>query len=179
MKSTKPASIRRLQSRAAKSAIRRVNDIYNAEHAVTELNKINNLTERQKRAVILRQEAETEVKELAGLLNELVPTDLSWDESESSLQIEQYLAGTSSIQKYKIPSIETKSLALKKLLNNYTSHSKKDDKSIEIDYLNPMGPHTLSSDDEMIELYRKNHGSKQVNTKNSDDGENVIETILV
>lgn len=186
MNTTKPVSIRRLQSRAAKSAIRRVNDIYNTERAVTELNKITDPSERKKRAILFQEEAETEVKRLAGLLTDLVPTDLSWDESESPLQIQQYLFTGSYLgspkQKYKIPSIKTESPALRKLLNNYseyTSSPKVAGESIEVDYLNPMGSHDFSSDDEfLLEWYRMNQGSKQDNIKNSDDGENVIETIL-
>jgi hypothetical protein len=52
--------------------------------------------------------------------------------------------------------------------------------SIGIDYLNPMGTDNLQSDDEfMMEWYRKNQGSTQLNSDHSDDGENALETILV
>lgn len=181
MYSKNPPSIRRLQSRAAKSAIRRVNDIYNAEGAITELTQIADIVERQKRASTLRQKAEVEVKKLGNRLTDLVPADLSWDESDSEVKVEQFHAGNylgSSKHKFKIHSIEAESPALKNLLYNYTSHSKTDGASIEIDYLNPMGVHDLPADEEFIrEWSRNNEGVR--NTKYFDDDENVIETILV
>ena len=184
MNSTKTPSIRRLQARAAKSAIRRVNDIYNANQAATELNKITDPMKRQQRATVLRLEAEVEVKKLADMLTELVPTDLKWDVSESELQIEQYQAsyylGSPKQKKYKIPSMESESPALRQLFKNYTGNYMFAGESFEIDYLNPMGSNDLSSDDEFLaEWYRTYKGSKQGDTNHSDDGENVITTILV
>jgi Skp family chaperone for outer membrane proteins len=181
--STKPPSIRRLQSRAAKSAIRRVTDIYNAERAEAELNQIADPVQREQRASALRQEPEMEIKQLADRLTDLVPTDLSWDESESDLRLEQYQAVNnlgSLKQKYKLPSIETGSPALKKLFDDYRSPSNTVGESYKIDYLNPMGAQDLSADDEfLIEWLRKNQGFKPGKGKHPDDGENLIETILV
>jgi hypothetical protein len=183
MNSTKPMSSRRLQARAAKSAIRRINDIYNVEIATIELNKFTDPSEREKCAAMLRHRAETEVKKLARLLTDLIPTDLSWDEAESPLKIEQYQMGNyvgSSTPKYKIPSNEVESPALRKLWNNYTSHPKTASESFDVDYLHPMGsPDQLSDDEFMIEWYRRSQESQQIDTSHSDDGENEMETILV
>ena len=180
---TTQPSIRRLQSRAAKSAIRRVNDIYNAESAITDLAQIADHMERQKRASTLRLEAELEVKRLADRLADLVPSDLSWDESESETIVEQYQAGNylgSSKHKYKIPSFEVESPALKNLLNSYTSHPKTAGESYDIDYLNPMGVRDFPSDDEFIREWSKNNRRSNVgDQKYSGDGENFMETILV
>jgi hypothetical protein len=181
MNSTKQPSIRRLQSRAAKSAIRRVHDIY-TDGAIADLTQIADHAERQKRASAVRQEAEQEVQKLADRLTDLVPSDLSWDESETETKVEQYHTGNylgSSKHRYRIPSIESESPAIKNLLYNYSSHPKTYGESFEIDYLNPTGLNDLPSDDEFIrEWSRNNQGSYVGDTKNSDDGENVIETIL-
>ena len=183
MNSTKPPSLRRLQARAAKSAIHRVNHIYNAERAANELNQITDPLERQKRASDLQQEAEMEVKKLADRLTDLVPTDLSWDEPGSDLTIQQFQGASnlgSLTRKYRIPSIEAESSALRKLFDEYISPPKTDGESYEIDYLNPMGADDLSSDDEfLIEWLKQNEGTKAGNETYSDDGENLTETILV
>ena len=177
-------SIRRLQSRAAKSAIRRVNDIYNTERATATLKDISDPSEHQKRASTIQQEAEMEVKKLADRLTDLVPAGLSWDESESEIKVEQFHTGSylgSPKQKYKLPSIETESPALKNLFQKYTTHQRTAGESYEIDYLDPMGVHDLQSDDEFVsEWSMYNQWSNAGITKNSDDDdESSIETILV
>ena len=151
--------------------------------ALSQLTQIADILERQKRASDLQQEAEMEVKKLADRLIDLVPTDLSWDEPGSDLTIQQFQGASnlgSLARKFRIPSIEVESSALRKLFDEYISPPKTDGKSYEIDYLNPMGADDLSSDDEfLIEWLKQNEGTKAGNETYSDDGENLTETILV
>lgn len=87
-------STRRLQARAAKSAIRRVQEIYDPSAARNELEKIANddtLSEEElrRRAAAMRQQAEEEVQFLADELTELIPTDRSLD-SLGTTRMQQY-----------------------------------------------------------------------------------------
>ena len=124
-----------------------------------------------------------EVKKLADRLTDLVPTDLSWDEPGSDLTIQQFQGASnlgSLARKFRIPSIEVESSALRKLFDEYINPPKTDGESYEIDYLNPMGADDQSSDDEfLIEWLKQNEGTKAGNETYSDDGENLTETILV
>jgi hypothetical protein len=87
-KDEKP-SLRRLQARAAKSAIRRLQELYDAEGAKKELDKISDPKKRDKRAKELRESTENEVKLIAERLSDLVPTGLS-KEFDNRTHIEQY-----------------------------------------------------------------------------------------
>jgi hypothetical protein len=176
---TKAPSIRRLQSRAAKSAIQRVTEIFNSERILVELSQLNGDSERQHRAATLRHEAEMEVKHLADRLADLIPNQSSWDESELELRIEQYSSGNvlrASSQAFRLPSIETESPALRKLFDKYTMLAKPT-MTYEVDYMNPMGSSELSADDEFIIEW--NEQNKAGAMENSQDGENSTEPILV
>jgi len=71
-------STRRLQARAAKSALRRAQQIYGASaNAQEELDAIQDRKERDRRARELRRQAEEEIQYLANRLSELLPTDMS------------------------------------------------------------------------------------------------------
>jgi hypothetical protein len=82
-------SLRRLQARAAKSAVRRVQDIYNTTNARVELDRITDPEERELRAQQMQKEAQEEIDFLAKRLTELVPTDLALEDPTLS-QIERY-----------------------------------------------------------------------------------------
>ena len=70
-------SIRRLQARAAKSAIRRAQELYDADAAQKELDNIEDPGERDRMAKVLREKTATEIKYLAKRLADLVPTSYS------------------------------------------------------------------------------------------------------
>jgi hypothetical protein len=82
-------TIRRLQARTAKSAIKRVQQIYDAEGAMDELDGISDSKERDKKALELRKRADDEIKFLAKRLSELVPRGLSDDFKETS-RVQQF-----------------------------------------------------------------------------------------
>lgn len=68
---------RRLQARAAKSAIKRVQELYDADKASKELDSITDPLQREIRASELRKTVDNEVAFLAERLSNLIPTDLS------------------------------------------------------------------------------------------------------
>jgi hypothetical protein len=181
--SNEAPSIRRLQARAAKSAIRRVNEIYNSTLAQATLDHIVDPTERSEKAFSLRQEAEMEVNRLADRLANLIPTDNLFDVSSSDLKIEQYNSGNyiqSSTHLYTLPSLQTESPALQKLFDEFIVRNYNKSATYDIDYLNPMGIRDLSSDDEFIaEWYKKHPTSRLRNIESIDDEENTMETVLV
>ena len=82
-------SIRRLQARAAKSAIRRVQELYDAESASEILDQIEDPDERDRMAKALREKNEIDIKYLANRLTELVPTSYS-GEFDDFGKIEQF-----------------------------------------------------------------------------------------
>jgi hypothetical protein len=81
-------SLRRLQARAAKSAIRRVQELYNSEAATKELNSISDPDERGKKALDMRKRTDEEIQHLAKRLTELVPSGMS-GEFEDTTRIQQ------------------------------------------------------------------------------------------
>lgn len=181
---TEVPSIRRLQSRAAKSAIKRVNELYRNATVTPELDQIADPDERQKQASIIQQDIDDEIKSLADRLASLVPNDLSSDEPD--VTVEQYnldtpkrTSGTNQYS-YTIPSLQTQSPTLRRLFANYHASSNHSTASYEIDYLNPMGTNDTSLDDEFIaEWYQQNRGSKPIDSDKHDDQENFQETFLV
>jgi hypothetical protein len=177
-------SIRRLQSRAAKSAVKRVGEIYNTQFANTILDQITDPIEREKIASSIRHDAETELKTLADRLANLIPNDLSWDDTASGLKIEQYNSGSfmrsSSANQYVIPSLQTESLALRRLFAEFHASFNQSSALDDIDYLDPMSTNEKSFDDEFVsEWYKENRISKSARRDNLDDQENSIETFLV
>jgi hypothetical protein len=82
-------TIRRLQARAAKSAIKRVQKVYDAEAARDELDGISDSKERGKKALELRKRTDDEIKYLAKRLTELVPMGLSEDFQETT-RVQQF-----------------------------------------------------------------------------------------
>lgn len=82
-------STRRLQARAAKSAIRRVQEIYDASRASKELDRIKDPQERQRVAAEMRRKAKEEVEFIARRLSELIPMDDSPNDTGST-RMEQF-----------------------------------------------------------------------------------------
>lgn len=82
-------SSRRLQARAAKSALKRVQQLYDSETAKGILNSIQDSNERNVKAAELRNNVETEIQNLAQRLTDLVPNDLSLD-NRYNTNIQQY-----------------------------------------------------------------------------------------
>jgi hypothetical protein len=81
LKEGESVTTRRLQARAAKSAVRRAQEIYDAAAARNELSGIQDATERSRRAKQLEQETNTEINFLAKRLSELIPTHSSLDDT--------------------------------------------------------------------------------------------------
>jgi hypothetical protein len=168
LEESKLPSTRRLQARAAKSAIRRVQEIYDAASARSELFKIEDPLERNRVAVRMRRKADDEIKYLATKLSELIPTDLSLDDGRHT-RIQQYapteFVRTSS-KEYVIRSNREHSDAIKSL----TDALEEESPGHEIDYLNPSGK---DRDDGFVEewLKRSQDGS-------SDDDDPDIKKVL-
>ncbi len=83
-------STRRLQARAAKSAIKRAQEIYDPTATRQVLDAIHDPVERNRKATELRQQAEQEIQYLASRLSELIPTDPSPDIRNSKTRVQQY-----------------------------------------------------------------------------------------
>ena len=161
-------STRRLQARAAKSAIRRAQAIYNDSAARSILNEIKDPKERQLKASQMRHDAEEEIRSLALRLTELIPTDLSLDDGENT-EIQQFTSNKfvqTSPNEYVIVSpTEEKSPVVNNLLG------KQQDSDTEIDYLNPSGKNkssesTTTQDDSVSS---DNNVDKEENDENNDN----------
>lgn len=168
-------STRRLQSRAAKSAIRRAQQIYDAESARTELDTISDLNERNERAAMLRLQADKELKYLSNRLSELIPTDLALDQRRTSSvqQYQQYNPNSfsrTSENEYMISTRTDRSPALERLLNGHDNSKDGDSKRYEIDYLNPMGDNSDETDNEFVEKWSKRY-KKTTDDAATDDEE--------
>jgi hypothetical protein len=141
---------RRLQARAAKSAIRRAQEIYDAASARGALDAIEDPEERKRLALQMRLEADNEIKYLATKLSELIPTDLSLDDGRHT-RIQQYaptdFTRTSS-KEYVVRSNREQSDAIETLTDAVKEESPGD----EIDYLNPSGK---DRDDGFVEEWLK------------------------
>jgi hypothetical protein len=83
-------STRRLQARAAKSAIRRAQEIYDSEKVQQELDSIVDPEERERKRAEIRRDSENEIQYLAKRLSDLVPTDFSMDPSRQT-QVKQFV----------------------------------------------------------------------------------------
>ena len=180
---------RRLQTRAAKSAIKRAQEIYNAEAAREEVDRILDPADRDRRAAKRRQESDDEIQQMAKRLTELIPTDGCL---AKPARIELYDAinferiSPNEYVMTQSPPVDIDSQALLNLLasrRNKTSTAA----AYEIDYLNPMGNTTNSTgDDEFIEEWYNQHFLLQQQGRNSssadeneDDQEDAVETFLV
>jgi hypothetical protein len=158
---------RRLQARAAKSAIRRAQEIYDAASARGALDAIEDPEERKRLAVRMRVEADNEIKYLANKLSELIPTDLSLDDGKNT-RIQQYAPSDftrTSSKEYNIRSNRDQSDAIKSL----TDAMKEESPGDEIDYLNPSGK---DRDDGFVEEWLKR--SQDGSTDDDDPDTNMV-----
>jgi hypothetical protein len=154
-------STRRLQARAAKSAIRRAQEIYgDAASARSALDAIEDPKERNRQAAQMRGKADDEINYLATKLSELIPMDLSLDDGGKT-HVQQFapteFVKTSS-KEYSIRSNREQSAAIKSLTDDLKEETPGD----EIDYLNPLGK---DRDDEFVEEWMK----RNQDGSNSDD----------
>lgn len=175
---------RRLQARAAKSAIKRVRDLYNAEAAREEVDSIRDPEECDKRKVEQRRKADEEIQQMARRLTELIPTDLSLSNQENG-RVEQFY----HVQDFKRVSRnelvlpfslgDMKSPASQSYFSAISNDKSEDALSYEIEYLNPMG-NTTSSEagvDEFIEAWKRQMAGS--NTSSNENDEDAIDTVLV
>ena len=88
LKAEEHPSARRLQARAAKSAIKRAQEIYDAAAAQKELDSIQDPRERSRKQAAMRRAAEAEMAYIATALSELIPTDLQFDRNRQ-MKIQQ------------------------------------------------------------------------------------------
>lgn len=90
LKDGEPPSARRLQARAAKSAIKRAQEIYDAAAAQKELDSIKDPKERSRKQAAMRRAAEAEMAYIASTLSELIPTGLRLDRKRQT-KIQQFV----------------------------------------------------------------------------------------
>jgi len=83
-------SARRLQARAAKSAIKRAQEIYDTNSIQVELDSINDPEERERKKAELRRKTDAEIAYIASALADLVPTDLVLKNKERRTKIQQF-----------------------------------------------------------------------------------------
>lgn len=83
-------SARRLQARAAKSAVKRAQAIYDAKAAQAELDAIDNVEERELKKAELRRATDAEIAYIASQLAGLIPTDLVLQNKDRQTKIEQF-----------------------------------------------------------------------------------------
>jgi hypothetical protein len=82
-------SARRLQARAAKSAVKRAQEIYDATAAQKELDSIKDPKERSRKQASMRRATEAEMAYIASTLSDLIPTDLGLD-TKRQTKIQQF-----------------------------------------------------------------------------------------
>ena len=158
-------STRRLQARAAKSAIRRAQEIYDPRVAEEKLAGISDPDERNQKAKELRRNAELEIQFLAKRLSELIPTDLSLDDQRvQQFEVRSYTRTSTNEYVVQSPTIND-------LLEKTGASS-----SYDIDYLNPSGKPTSLKDDEFIEEWEKEN--RQAKGTEGDQGDDDIRTVL-
>jgi hypothetical protein len=166
-------STRRLQARAAKSALRRAQQIYNASAASKILDSISDVQERRVKAIELRAKAKVEMDTLAQRLSDLIPTDRALD--DGTTQVQQYASPDyvrTSTNEYMIrPSYEHSAV-----IENLRRSVMKD----EVDYLNPMKHSrngTNSLGDEFIEEWEAQQQRSKLKAKNSTRGNDNDENV--
>jgi len=180
---TELSASRRLQSRAAKSAIARAKKLYDLEAIRRKRESISDPVERKKRADEARRATDEEIRHMAERLSDLIPTDLSLGNDQLVAPMEMYdlnsFKRTSSheyVMRAGSPTIQN----LFRSLRNATGLSA----AYTIDYLNPMGNATSdnsTADDEFIEAWTKQQQPPPPPGPNRSGNENddIIETFLV
>lgn len=183
-------STRRLQARAAKSAVRHVQQLYNVQEAQDVLDKIEDPDERERKKVEMRESTQTEIDTIARRLSELIPTDMVLA-TERRTSIEQFSESSeyerTSSNEYQLKSPRASSPTVRDLL----SRTREDDK---VDYLNPSGdakqdglddaePMSQEEEDAFIEAWIQQRSQNKTSDSASEDGEKSdddgIKTVLV
>jgi plasmid maintenance system killer protein len=164
-------STRRLQARAAKAAIRRVQELYDTEGAQNELDGISDQKERDQKKRELRQKIEEEEKYFAKRLSELVPTGPSKEFKGKiymqGLRVTDFIKTSSHEYTLRQPPASVTDI-LKKAAGRGTSD---DDSGTD----RPTGK---NPDFEFIEAYEKYLEKKQQGEENDDD-DGDTKTVLV
>jgi hypothetical protein len=171
---------RRLQARAAKSAIKRVQELYDASKVTKELETITDPLQRDIRASEMRKAVENEITIMAERLSNLIPTDLSLPfPSDAKLfqfnTIDNYQRTSDnefvlSTPFEKSPTIEN----LRKIIREQSCQNTPD-------YLDPWANESGGEkDDEFIEEWIRNRENLQTSSdpNHDQDGETEIETFL-
>jgi hypothetical protein len=170
---------RRLQARAAKSAVRRVQAIYDAPAAQEILDGIDDPIERDQKAAELRREADQEIQYLAKRLSELIPTDLALDNKRDT-RIQQY--DSSSYER--TASNEYSQRHTSRTVQDLIKDSQEGAED-EVDYLNPSGKQADDNDHHNDDDDGSNRDEefldawlKQSQKGNDDESDDNISTVL-
>ena len=180
---------RRLQARAAKSAIHRVKELYNAENAQEVLSRISDPEEREQKKAELRRQTQKEIDLIATRLSDLIPTDMSLD-VERKTAVQQFSDNSrdyerTSSNEFRLKSPRYSSATVQDLLKHVQP-----DEDDRVDYLNPSGEskedretfEQMSEEEEeaFIEAWLKQREAmKSADTVDDDEDENEIRTVLV
>jgi hypothetical protein len=172
LNATETPSTRRLQARAAKSAIRRAQEIYNAADARNLLDSIDDPMERDRRALELRQEADLEIQLIAKRLSDLIPTDFSLDDQEIR-KMEQY-----TTTNFKRTSSNEYTMLSPRESNSVVDNLRKGQKpktSIELG-LDPSG--RLSDDEFLASYLREARYESDGDDRDGNEGGCFVKTVL-
>lgn len=124
-------SARRLQARAAKSAINRAQTIYDAQIAREELDSIENEEERDLKKTELRRTAKAEMDYLASQLSELIPTDLVLENKDRQTKIQQFKRGYKKSSSHELIVEGDTSSSIQSLFGNADDDEQSDDEFVE------------------------------------------------
>lgn len=131
-KGQRPSS-RRLQARAAKSAIRRVQSIYDAQKVRKELDSIENENDRSLKKAELRRASDAEIAYLASQLSELIPADLILENKDRQTKIQQFkrVYKKSSSHEIIVENTDTLSSSIQSLFNKTNDDEQSDEEFVE------------------------------------------------
>lgn len=115
-------SVHQLRARAAKSAVRRVQRLYNPAIARDRLDRIDDPVERRRVGAMMRQENEEEVRRLANALLELIPTNAPPPRETEPVTVEMVLQSDAGLQT-SVPSMD--SFVASKKVDEFTELSHK------------------------------------------------------
>lgn len=154
-------STRRLQAGAAKSALYKAQQLYDAKEAQKELDQFDDIIERNQKAEQMRNKIDEEIQYLAQRLTDLIPTDLSLDNGHDT-KIQQYDSNNyerTSSNEYVVRTRRTAtSQSIQGLLSS--GHQNQDIENFDktktsyndLDYLNPFGAINTTTSTEHFEV---------------------------
>ena len=177
--------LRRLQARAAKSAIKRARELYDAQAARKDLESISDPIEQNKRKMELRQQVNNEVQRMARRLTELVPNDGSLGNLKNArveaLRTYQQMSHNELVV---APALAESNLRSPILRDYYSSleDATLSAPSFDIDYLNPMSNNTTTAensvgDEEFLDSWIRQQMGR--NRASNETDQNTTETFLV